>query len=72
MADDNDDSWLYGGGADEASQHVEKPEDQEEIAPPVKNGNVENKTYENTFDEHDFEVNNEFECKMNAKLILFA
>lgn len=60
MADENDDSWLYGAGADgadETSQHVEKPGDQDELAPPVKNGNAENKTFESNCDEHDFEVN---------------
>lgn len=57
MADDNDDSWLYGGGADEGSQHVEKPSEEEELESPAKNGNAESKTFDNTFDEHDFEVN---------------
>lgn len=53
MADDNDDSWLYGG-PDEGPQHVENSDEKEEDVLPVKNGE-NNKTYEN--DEHDFEVN---------------
>jgi hypothetical protein len=56
MADDNDvdDSWLYGAGQDESS-HLESNQQDETDVSPVKNGN-ENKTYENTFDEHNFEV----------------
>lgn len=52
MADDGDDSWLYGGGPDDASRHEEKPEEEGDNEAPVKNGNLE----ENTFDEHNFEV----------------
>ena len=56
MADDNDDSWLYGGGPDEASHEGDKQDEEEvEVTAPVKNGNAENKTYD-TFDEHNFEV----------------
>lgn len=57
MADDNDDSWLYGGGPDEASHEGEKQD--EEVDPtPVKNGNAENKTFDDGhFDGH-FEVRN--------------
>jgi hypothetical protein len=56
MADDNDvdDSWLYGGEQDETEQNEDKPQDEADTS-PVKNGN-ENKTYDNTFDEHNFEV----------------
>lgn len=54
MADDNDDSWLYGAGQDEAA-HLEANQQDEIDVSPVKNGN-ESKTYENTFDEHNFEV----------------
>jgi hypothetical protein len=54
MADDNDDSWLYGAGQDESSRQEEK-EAEDEDASLVKNGNTENKTYD-TFDEHNFEV----------------
>lgn len=65
MADDNDDSWLYGGGPDDASQHEDKQDEESEDLAPVKNGNTENKTFE-TFDEHNFEVNNrkiiDFQC----------
>lgn len=55
MADDNDvdDSWLYGGGQDESSQHDDNEQDETDVS-PLKNGN-ENKTYD-TFDEHNFEV----------------
>lgn len=55
MSDDNDvdDSWLYGAGQDESS-HQESKQEETEVT-PVKNGN-ENKTYENTFDEHNFEA----------------
>lgn len=56
MADDNDDSWLYGGGPDDASQHEGKPQDEVDLATSANNGNVDNKTYD-TFDEHNFEVN---------------
>lgn len=58
MADENEDndSWLYGGGPDEGSQHENKPAEDSEIATPVKNGSSEIKTYD-TFDEHNFEVN---------------
>lgn len=56
MADDNDDSWLYGGGADEGSRQGDKEDEETDIVTPVKNGNSENKTYD-TFDEHNFEVN---------------
>lgn len=57
MADDNDDSWLYGGGPDEGTREgAEEPEENEELA-AVKNGNAEiSKNFENTFDEHNFEV----------------
>jgi hypothetical protein len=55
MADDNDDSWLYGAGQDESMRQEEK-EVEDEDASLVKNGNTENKTYD-TFDEHNFEVN---------------
>lgn len=54
MADDNDDSWLYGAGQDEASRQ-EDQQGEEVDSSLVKNGNLENKTYD-TFDEHDFEV----------------
>lgn len=56
MADDNDDSWLYGGEGDEGTRPADKNEEDDETAAPVKNGNTENKTFDNTFDEHDFEV----------------
>lgn len=55
MADDNDDSWLYGGGPDEAPHAAEKKDEETDIATPVKNGNAENKAFD-TFDEHNFEV----------------
>lgn len=57
MADDNDDSWLYGGGPDDGTR--EDPGQQgenSEDAPAVKNGTAEIKNFENTFDEHNFEV----------------
>lgn len=57
MADDNDDSWLYGGGPDDVSRRDEERElENAEETEPVKNGNLENKTFETTFDEHNFEV----------------
>lgn len=56
MADDGDDSWLYGGGPDDGQQHEDKQDEDAEIPTPVKNGNTENKTYDSTFDEHNFEV----------------
>jgi hypothetical protein len=56
MADDADDSWLYGGGPDEGSQHGEKQVEEREV--PENNGNIlESKTFDSTFDEHNFEVN---------------
>lgn len=54
MADDN---WLYGGGPDEASHHGDKHDEEDKASTPLKNGNSDCKTYESTFDEHDFEVN---------------
>lgn len=54
-ADDNDDSWLYGGGPDDGSRQGEKEDEETDSGTPVKNGNLENKTYD-TFDEHNFEV----------------
>lgn len=54
MADDNDDSWLYGG-PDEGIQHEDSHADDADVS-PVKNGSLDhNKTYD-TFDEHNFEV----------------
>lgn len=58
MADDNDDSWLYGGPNDEGTRDgAEEPEENDETA-AIKNGNAEisQKNFENTFDEHNFEV----------------
>lgn len=55
MADDNDDSWLYGGGPDDGTQHEEKDSEETELVSPVKNGNTESKAFD-TFDEHNFEV----------------
>lgn len=52
MADENDDSWLYGCGPDEASREEDKQDEETEIVVPIKNGNSEN----DNFDEHNFEV----------------
>ncbi|CRL05870.1 CLUMA_CG019035, isoform A [Clunio marinus] len=55
MADDNDDSWLYGAGGDEAAQSETKDHDESEIEMPTKNGTLDNSKAFETFDEHNFE-----------------
>lgn len=57
MADDNDDSWLYGGPDDDGTRDGAGQTEDSEDVPAVKNGDAEiSKNFENTFDEHNFEV----------------
>lgn len=59
MADPNDDEWLYGSGGDNpAEEEQEEPENEEvDGEETTKVANVE-KTFETTYDEHNFEVTN--------------
>lgn len=54
MADDNDDSWLYGAGQEESQQAATEELEAEPVA--ENNGNLENKMFDTTGDEHNFEV----------------